>query len=538
MHENFRADDSLIFRGPLAVNNIKRTIVLGCSVIALAGCGADEIVSPGTSGDIIINNPSPSPTPSPTPTPTQSPVTPAAGCPTINSTGGLTDSGTLTGPTGEYRVCTLPTTFDVDDNLPFVDGLLYRIENRVNVGTDQGFSSTGTDVTLSIEPGVILFGQGESFFVVNRGNTIESNGTATRPIIWTSRDNVLGLSNNNSQAQWGGVVLLGRAPVSDCSTQVFNTAGAPNANPQCEQQLEGTVVATPFGGTDPADSSGSFTYNQIRFSGFELQQSNELQSLTTGGTGSGTTINHLLSFNSSDDGVEFFGGSVNVSELAVIGASDDSLDVDSGAQANVETVVVVQRNNTGDSLIEFDSPDDLADGTPGNALPQSKLQVNNFTFVQRSTSSSQAVRARGGPALALTNGVIDVDSADDVCIRIDEQITLNAIIGFDSVVCDGVNRPVRGSSGVSDAEVQAVVDAGTNNNLLAALMLSNTFVNGTFENGIPAFDATGLSTFFTARTFIGAVQSDLTADFGDWTCNSATMDFGSANGDCTSLPVY
>ena len=197
------------------MKNIQRTLVLGASIVALAGCGADEIVSPGTYGDIIINNPTPSPTPTATATGTPT-VTPAAGCPPIASTGGLTDAGTLSGPSGESRVCTLPTTFDVDDNLPAIDGRLYQIVDRVNVGTDQGFSSTGSDVNLSIEPGVVLFAQGESFFVVNRGNTIEADGTATNPIIWTSRDNVLGLSNDNSQAQWGGVVILGRAPVSDC----------------------------------------------------------------------------------------------------------------------------------------------------------------------------------------------------------------------------------------------------------------------------------------------------------------------------------
>ncbi len=512
-----------------------RTLVLGCSLVVLAGCGADEIVSPGTTGPIVL--PSPSPTPTPTPTGGGT-VTPAAGCPTIASTGGLTDAGTLSGPTGEYRVCTLPATFNVDDTLPFVSGLVYQIENRVNVGTDQGFSSTGTAVTLTIEPGAILYGQGESFLVVNRGNAIQANGTATRPIVWTSRDNVIGVAGDNSQAQWGGVVLLGRAPVADCSTQVFNTAANPNANAQCEQQLEGTVVATPFGGTNSADSSGSMTFNQIRFSGFELQQSNELQSLTTGGTGSGTVIENVLSFNSSDDGFEFFGGSVNARNIAIIGASDDSLDVDSGAQANLETVVVVQRSGTGDSLIEFDSPDDLAGGTPGNALPQSRLQVNRFTFVQRSSSSGQIVRARGGAALSLTNGVMDADSADDSCIRIDEQITLNATIGFDSIVCDGVNRPVRGSAGVSDGEVQAVVDGGTNNNLLATLTLNNTLVNGSFENSVPVFDATARSSFFTTSLVIGAVENDITAEFGDWTCNSSIMDFGSATGACTSLPVY
>ncbi len=518
------------------MKNIQRNLILGASIFALAGCGADEIVSPGTSGDIVIN-PSPSPSPSPTATPTQGMVTPAAGCPTIATPGGLTDAGTISGPTGEYRVCQLPARFTADDNLPFINGLLYEISGRVDVGSDQGFSSTGTDVTVSIEPGVILFAQAESFFLVNRGNTIEANGTATNPIIWTSRDNVLGVSSDSSDAQWGGVVLLGRAPVSDCSTQVFNTAAAPTANPQCEQQLEGTTIATPFGGNNDADSSGSFTFNQIRYSGFELQQSNELQSLTTGGVGSGTTINNLLSFNSSDDGVEFFGGTVNVRNLAVIGSSDDSIDADSGVQGNLQSVVVVQRTTTGDSIIELDSPDDLGDGTPGNALPQSRVQVTDFTFVQRSSASSQAVRARGGPALGLTNGVIDVDTAADVCIRIDEQITLDAIIGIDSVVCDGVDRPVRGSSGPSDAAVQAVVDAGTNNNLMFTLTLTNTIVNGASENGVTAFDATARSSFFDASTTIGAVEADISANFGDWTCNSTIMDFGSATGACTSLPV-
>ena len=194
------------------MKNIQRTLVLGASIVALAGCGADEIVSPGTGGDIIINNPpAPAPTPAPTPTPTGSGgVTPAAGCPTIATSGGLTDAGTISGPTGEYRVCQLPSTFTVDDTLPAIAGLLYEIPGRVNVGTDQGFSSTGTDVTLTIEPGAILFAQAESFFVVNRGNTVEANGTASNPIIWTSRDNVLGLSTDSSDAQWGGVVLLGR----------------------------------------------------------------------------------------------------------------------------------------------------------------------------------------------------------------------------------------------------------------------------------------------------------------------------------------
>lgn len=525
------------------MKNIQRTLVLGASLLALAGCGADEIVSPGTSGDIIINNPPPVPAPSPSPTPTPpAGVTPAAGCPTIASSGGLTDAGTITGPTGTYRVCRLPETFTVNDTLPAINGLLYQVAGRVNVGTDQGFSSTGTEVTVTIEPGVILFAQAESFFVVNRGNKVEADGTANNPIIWTSRDNVLGLATDNSDAQWGGVVLLGRARVSDCQDLVFNTTpGDFTTNPQCEAQLEGTVTATPFGGANDADSSGSFTFNQIRFSGFELQQANELQSLTTGGVGSGTTISNVFSFNSSDDGLEFFGGKFDASNIAVIGASDDSLDVDFGARVNIQNVVAAQRTNTGDSLIELDSPGNEAP-TPVDALPQTEFQINNFTFVQRSAASSQVVRARGGAALGLTNGVIDADDAGGgLCFRIDEAETQAAIIGFNSIVgdCDPT-RPVRGS-GNNAATDQGVLDAfDDNSDLDFTLTLTNTFVNGTNENAVTAFggaDLTARSSFFDDLGFIGAEDDDLSDNFGDWTCNSSIADFGSASGACTSLPV-
>jgi hypothetical protein len=534
----FIISDSRNLGGTLAVKNVQRTLVIGCSLIALAGCGADQIVSPGTGGDIIINNPpAPAPTPTPTPTPTQSLVTPAAGCPTIATTAGLTDAGTITGPTGTYRVCRLPATFTSNDTLRFVPGLLYEIRDRVNIGTDQGFASTNTAVTLTVEPGVILYASGSSFLVANRGNRLIANGTAQRPIIWTSRDNVLGLANDNSDQQWGGVVLLGRAPVSDCRTGVFNTAASPNANPTCESVLEGAAVATPYGGNNAADNSGSFRFNQIRFSGFELAPNNELQSLTTGGVGSGTVFENVMSFNSSDDGVEFFGGGFNARNFAVIGASDDSLDVDTGAIVNMDTVIAVQRSTTGDRLIELDSPN-VADRTPSNAIPQTRFQVNNFTFVARA-GAPQVVQARGGAALGLTNGVIRAGT--NHCFQIDEPATLAAIIGVDSVVgnCPATD-PIRGGAGVSNADAAARINGGSNNNLAFTITLTNNVVNGTGEAGRTAFNANPRSTFFPTRTFIGAIENAaaLTSLFGSWTCNSSVQNFNSPLGTCTSLPIF
>ncbi|GMM92472.1 hypothetical protein [Qipengyuania sp. MTN3-11] len=520
------------------MKKFQSSLVLACSALALASCGGDEIVSPGTSGDINVDITNPAPTPTPTPTPTSSLVTPAAGCPTINSTGGLTDAGTITGPTGTYRVCSLPALFDADDTLPFIAGLLYSLPGRVDIGADRGFSSTGSTVELTIQPGVTVFGgTGRSFLVANRGNQLIANGSATRPIVFTSRDNVLGLSNDSSIGQWGGVVLLGRGRVSDCRAGGINTDAAPNANPQCEQELEGATTTTLFGGANNADNSGSLQYVQIRYSGFSLAPGNELQSLTTGGIGSGTTIRYLQTHNSSDDGMEFFGGAVNIKNVIATGADDDSFDVDTGAQANLQYVIGVQRTGGGDSLIELDSADSAS--RPVASRPQTVFNVANFTFVQRSSASSQSVRANGGAKLNLINGVIDSDG--DPCIRIDDAPTFAADPDYFSVVGDcSATRPNRGGdTAPTDAQVQSdfVADSSANNSGFT-ISLTGVIVNGTNETGVTATNPTTISSFFDATTYIGAVRNAQDTWYRDWTCNSATVDFGSAAGLCTRIPVY
>ena len=115
------------------MKTITRSLVFGCSMLALAGCGAEEIASPGTGGNVIINNPTPTPTPPPTPT--GGTVTAANGCPTIADAQGLTDEGTIQGPTGTYRVCAMPARFNTSSTLPYIAGLLYRMPGRVDVGT-------------------------------------------------------------------------------------------------------------------------------------------------------------------------------------------------------------------------------------------------------------------------------------------------------------------------------------------------------------------------------------------------------------------
>lgn len=525
------------------MKNLTRTIVLGCGLVILTGCGADEIVSPGTGGNVTINNPPAPPPPPPPPPPTT--VTPAGACPTIADPQGLTDRGTISGPTGTYRVCEMPARFNVSTTLPYISGLLYFMNGRVDVGTDGGPAPdasdglTDTNVTLGFQPGVIVYARGSSFLMVNRGNRINAVGTAARPIVFTSQDNVAGFNNENSSGQWGGVVLAGRAPVTDCI--------APGATPgtvQCERQVEGAAQPAIFGGATPADNSGTMQFVQIRYSGFVLSGDSELQSLTTGGTGTGTTLNNIMSYNSSDDGVEFFGGRVNIKNLAVVGSEDDSLDVDTGVKANMQFVIAVQRAGAGDTMLEGDSTNGLEDQTP-----RTNLNLVNATLIQRRTSD-QVLRLRGGMDATFANTVVVDQSSGTPCLRIDQTQTTRAANAsldeagppvFRSTVL-GCATPFRaGSSGVTLDATQAIFGSGSNgNNSAFTATLSMSFANGANETAVAAFNPTALSSFFEAVSYIGAISGASDTRFQGWTCDSAAATFGgtSNTGVCTSLPVY
>lgn len=529
------------------MTNLSRSLVLGCSFLALAACGPEEIASPGTGGNVTINEGDTNinnPAPTPTPTPTQALVTPANGCPTINDPQGLTDEGTITGPTGTYRVCATPQRFNASSTLTKVPGLLYRLPGQVSVGTDGGPAADGSDgltdtnVELTIAPGVIVYASGSSFLNVTRGNLIKANGTANNPIIFTSRDNILGLNGANSSGQWGGVVLSGRAPVTDCSEPLANPGTV-----DCERKVEGAAQDNFFGGATPTDSSGSMKYVQIRYSGFVLSGDSELQSLTTGGVGSGTQLSFIQSVNSSDDGVEFFGGVVNVKNLIVAGAEDDGLDSDTGVKLNMQYVLVAQRQDIGDATIEADSNNGLYQQTP-----RQNTQLVNATLIQRK-SGDQVVRLRGATDYGIFNSVIvDQSTGGTPCVRIDQAETAAATNPggdeagppvFNSVALQCATNFRNGSdSGRTAAQAEVIFDAGAGNNKAFTNTLVAGYLNGANEDGFATiFNATALSTFFETTTFIGAVSAANNWTQG-WTCDSAAISFGNNTGACSSLPVF
>tara|TARA_B100000678_G_scaffold107210_1_gene90007 strand:+ start:246 stop:1847 length:1602 start_codon:yes stop_codon:yes gene_type:complete len=532
------------------VKNLQRTLIIGCSALALAGCGADEIVSPGTGGNVTINNPAPPPPPPPPP-PTTALITPAPNCPTIAG-GTIQDLATISGPTGEYRRCRLPTDITASSTLPNVAGLVYELNGQTNVGVDQGFSSTNTEVVLEIEPGVIVIADGSDFLNINRGNQLEAVGTQTSPIIFTSRQNLQGQVNIDSSSQWGGVILSGRAPVAQGCAR-----GGPNGN-DCQRAVEGAPNEILYGGSNSADNSGTISYVQIRFSGVALAPDAELQSLTTGGVGSGTTINNVMSFNSSDDGAEFFGGTVNVRRFIAVGAEDDSLDTDNGVKGTFDEVLVVQRSTIADTVIEQDSS---AGASAKNDTPRTNVRINNATLISNSTGGDGLIRLRSGASdFGLYNSLlVDLRTnapADWGCLKVDDNETINQAANpaideagpfeFQSVAFD---CPTNFFDTSRRAATEAQVDAGAGNDKaytntlqrLTGVTTGAAFINGANENSyLPIFDVSAVSAFYanSTRGYIGAVPSEAANWAEGWTCNSAVVTLGLNNtGSCLSMPT-
>jgi hypothetical protein len=520
-----------------------RALLLISTLIPLAACGPTDVASPGE-GTIVTPPPV---TPPPPPPPPAGGGTPAAACPS----GGYIDRGVV----GTRRACELPSRFTADTVLTNAPGVAYQISGPVNVGTDCGGDTAAPlagcqVVTLTIQPGTLLFGEGTtSYLVVNRGSRLVAAGNATSPIIFTAKNNLLGTTTDASQGLWGGIILLGRGPISDCNTAVAGGSVG------CQQVIEGTTGSL-YGGASPNDNSGIVQYVQIRYSGVAIAPGNELQGLTMGGVGQLTTVDHIQIHNSSDDGIEIFGGRPNLKNIVITGADDDGLDTDLGYRGTIQFVIAVQRDaSNGDSMIEADSN--------GNedALPRQYTRVSNATFVQRSTVQGlNMILMRGGTDYALLNSVVvggtnclDIDETGGTTTRAADAglQDLGAPV-FRSVVMACTN-PFTNDGNVTTATLGTIFGTGTNNNNQGYTpTLASVFINGANETAVPATDPTAFNADalagagqpnaaapnrFSAVTYIGAVQNAADTWYQNWTCSAAYVSFGGTGGNCTVTPA-
>ncbi|MDZ7281940.1 hypothetical protein N4G62_07865 [Sphingomonas sanguinis] len=354
-------------------------------------------------------------------------------CPT-----GTIDDGTNSSSSPAYRFCRIDNTITTTQNvtLPKIAGVVYRLRGQTEVGTDLG-STGGTGVTLTIAPGVVIAADSteatNDLLLVNRGSKISAVGTRDAPIIFTSQQNLAsnGVSDA-TQGQWGGIILLGRAPTAVCATGTGpnNAAGSSTS---CQLAIEG-VTGRFYGGANTSDSSGQMSYVQIRYSGIAISDGNELQGLTLGGTGSGTVLDHIQSHNSADDGIEIFGGTSNLKYIAITGADDDGFDIDNGYRGFMQFLIAAQRTlgATADSFsteIDSNNAEDL--------LPRTFGRYANFTFIQTALAPA-AIRLRGGADMTFINGIVKTPS-NVACVN----LIAGAGSGADRTTIRGANTDLQ-----------------------------------------------------------------------------------------------
>ncbi len=253
-----------------------------------------------------------------------------------------------------------------------------------------GFVFIEDGATLIIPAGTVLRGKtvpstGElaSALIIARGGRVEATGTAAEPIIMTSElddlTSTTDLTATDNQT-WGGLIILGNAPIGE---DVNPDVGYPT---EAIEGIPTTEVRGLYGGTDPEDDSGIITYVSVRHGGAVLGADNEINGITMGGVGSGTTVDHVEVFANKDDGIEIFGGTVNVTNAVVAFCGDDALDFDESWAGSVQFAFTITApvSGLGEHAVEYDGSEatDLS--------PQVTGRVFNATFVGAGMSSANS----------------------------------------------------------------------------------------------------------------------------------------------------
>ncbi|WP_367874484.1 hypothetical protein [Luteolibacter sp. Populi] len=276
-------------------------------------------------------------------------------------------------------------------------------KDKIYILTDKVFVTNAA--TLTIEPGTKIYSakDGDVFgaLVITRGAKINAAGTAAEPIVFTTTDEleaetlldfdgdgfVAEAPTTTTAGRWGGVVILG-------SSTVANYLGVTSIG---EDRIEGFQPASSndidddgradvieYGGVNAADNSGILRYVSIRHGGYVYAPNSEINGLTLGGVGSGTTIDHIEVYANADDGIEFFGGTVNTSYIVLAFNQDDGFDIDQGYSGTNQFWFGIQDPFLSDGVTsahdnggEWDGVTGAIADNPNNSAPV----IYNATFI-------------------------------------------------------------------------------------------------------------------------------------------------------------
>ena len=328
-------------------------------------------------------------------------------------------------------------------------GETYRTQAELEAA---GIGQGGDGPTLTIEAGATLaFQTNKDFIIINRGSRILADGRANAPITITSVSDINGTVGPEDVQQWGGIVINGFGVSNKCS--YVGTRGEADfelaAGTECSIEAEGSAGddESQYGGANDADDSGILRYVIVKHTGAQVGNGDELNGISFGGVGSATVIENLQVYSTFDDGVEMFGGSVDINNLVAVYVRDDSIDIDEGYNGTITNALVIQSEADGNHCIEADglgSYSDLDQATKDDFIARglnSAPTINNLTCIISANvpgthDPGAGWRFREGihpvvnDALLISSfGANDETGADDnYCLRIDNVETHEAAI--------------------------------------------------------------------------------------------------------------
>ncbi|MDZ7780848.1 MAG: fibronectin type III domain-containing protein [Gemmatimonadota bacterium] len=432
-----------------------------------------------------------------------------------------TDDGVSAGTTYNYRVIAKNSSGSSDPSDPAVGALDPDVREAALTGEITGDRELSADTTyfiqgivtvvdgasLTVPAGTLLLGDVDitpSALIVRKGGKLFSNGTADAPVVFTSENP----EGERSRGDWGGVVLNGR---SLCNFPADECVG------------EGS--SGPYGGDVLDDDSGRMVYTRIEFAGFEVSFGNELNALTLNGVGSGTELHHLQTHYGSDDGFEWFGGTVDAKYLLSTGISDDSFDYSTGWQGRGQFWIAQQDPDNADNGFEVDgNSDDFG------ATPFTDPTLYNVTLVGKGVDgaggaageSTQGMVLRRGAAGDIRNAI--VVGFGTVGLDVDNQESIDNGLAFRNSIV-GLNALDIANDDDGIDEDAFFTNAAWNNRFGIDPMLAAPFDRASPdfrpEAGSPALN--GFATppddgFFEAVDFIGGVDPDeATPWYQGWT---------------------
>ena len=288
---------------------------------------------------------------------------------------------------GIEGVIGVPTTTTLSGNINTTTTL-----TSDKVWTLKGYVYVTDGAKLIIQPGTTIISDiaEKGALCIERGAQIIAEGTATKPIIFTSGKAV----GERSPGDWGGIIILGKA----------------KTNRSSEPTIEGGIGRA-FGGTNDADNSGVLKYVRIEYAGIAAMPNSEINALTLGGVGSGTIIENVQTIYANDDAFEFFGGTVNAKNLYAYATADDDFDFDFGYTGTITNGVAkrdpqfVDSGDAGNG-IECDN-----DGTGSSAQPTTHPKLFNMILIGPNTSSALSnhnlgLRFRRASQFTMKNSVV------------------------------------------------------------------------------------------------------------------------------------